>query len=145
MWERHLKREQRNTEYRIETKETRDKMEKDAEKLEKERIDNIINSAVNVEYDDLIRNPEKYVGTVIKIQVKIEQELVGGILTDSGYRGTSGGDEWYISYELPEGSSRIIEGDTVTFYGTFDGLAKVKRAFTGVTDYVPRINADAHR
>ena len=37
------------------------------------------------------------------------------------------------------------EEDTVTFYGTFDGLAKVKRAFTGVTDYVPRINADAHR
>ena len=136
---------ERTGEYRIETKETRDKMEKDAEKLEKERIDNIINSAVNVEYNDLIRNPEKYVGTVIKIQVKIAQEMVGGILTASGYRGYSGDDEWYISYELPEGSSRIIEGDTVTFYGTFDGLAKMKRAFTGVTDYVPRINADAHR
>ena len=37
------------------------------------------------------------------------------------------------------------EEDTKLNSANIEDIAKVKRAFTGVTDYVPRINADAHR
>lgn len=37
------------------------------------------------------------------------------------------------------------EEDTKLNSANIEDIAKMKRAFTGVTDYVPRINADAHR
>lgn len=37
------------------------------------------------------------------------------------------------------------EEDTKLNIANIEDIAKMKRAFTGVTDYVPRINADAHR
>ena len=37
------------------------------------------------------------------------------------------------------------EEDTKLNIANIEDIANMKRAFTGVTDYVPRINADAHR
>jgi len=101
-------------------------------------------SCITVSYDDLVRNPQNYEGEAIKVTVKIQQEMVGGLLTASGYRGTSSGNEWFINYDLPDGSSRILVNDTVTFYGEFSGLTKITRALTGTKEYVPELNAMYH-
>jgi len=113
-------------------------------RLEVRAIQDYKDSAVTVSYNDLIRNPSDHKGKVIKITVRIQQEMIGGLLRDSGYRGTSSGNEWYVSYKLPDGASRILVGDTVTFYGVFTGLQEVTRALTNTKEYVPRINAEYH-
>ena len=64
---------------------------------------------------------------------------------ESGYRIKDGDNEWYITYKIDEGEPRIITGDTITFYGEFKGLRKMKRAFTGVTDLVPNLKAEIQK
>ena len=109
-----------------------------AEALEK---DEYIASATTVSYSSLIREPKKYEGTILKITVKISQLMEGGFLTENGYRAYSNGNEWYIQYDLSEDEPRIIEGDTVTFYGEFYGLTKITRALTGTSESVPKLTA----
>lgn len=48
--------------------------------------------------------------------------------------------EWYISCELADGDTKILEDDIVTFYGEFNGTEKMERSLTGTTDYVPNLN-----
>ena len=103
-----------------------------------------MSSSVTVDYNNLIRNPSNYEGMIINITVRIEQELIGSFLRESGYRGTTGGNEWYITYRLPETASRIIVGDRVTFYGEFAGLREMTRALTGVREYIPNLIAVYH-
>lgn len=100
--------------------------------------------AKTVDYDKLVREPDKYVGEIIKVKIKISQIMVGGWITESGYHGYQDKNEWYVKYELPEGSPRILENDTVTFYGEFTGLEKVTRALTGTKVEVPKIAAKYH-
>jgi hypothetical protein len=104
-------------------------------------------SASTVNYDALIRNPSNYIGQIIKVTVRIAQVMPGGVLREAGYRGYEGSgtsNEWYIAYDLPDGSSRILDGDTVTFYGEFTGLTTITRGLTGARVEVPRLKAQYH-
>lgn len=113
-----------------------------------------IANCVEVPYKDLARNPDDYKGKNIKVKIQISQVMSGGWFTESGYRGYEDYDfdldddsatylkkEWYISYELDDGESKILEDDVVIFYGEFNGAEKMERALTGTTDYVPNLNA----
>lgn len=108
-----------------------------------------INSANIIDYDSLIRRPDDYKGQIIKVTVNITQIFdSGGILgffTEKGYAGTQNGNEWIIQYELPEGTSRIIENDIVTFYGEFDGVQERARAIGGSKVYIPHLIAEYHK
>lgn len=122
-----------------------DKIEEDrAERAQKEK-EQYIASASSVSYESLIREPYNYEGAIIKVTVTISQTMSGGFLTESGYRGYESGTsgEWYISYELPSNTPRILSGDTITFYGEFAGLIELSRV-TGAKDEVPRIKALYH-
>lgn len=113
----------------------------EAQKIEKEAMADYSNKAITIKYEDLVRDPNKYKGDIIKVTIKISQIMSGGFLTEAGYAGKQGGDEWFIKYTLPEYSPRILEGDTIRFYGEFDDVTEMKRALTNTSVFIPKLNA----
>lgn len=124
---------------------------------EKESKENYIANCVEVAYKDLARNPDDYKGKNIKVTIEVNQELTGGLFTESGYRGYEDYEldlendnstylqkEWYISYEIADGESRILTNDVVVFYGEYNGTIEMERALTGTTEYVPNLKAKYH-
>lgn len=124
----------------------------------KESKEDYMASCVEVAYKDLARDPDKYKGKNIKVTIEVNQELTGGLFTESGYRGYEDYDldlenadstylqkEWYISYEIAEGESRILTNDVVVFYGEYNGTIEMERALTGTTEYVPNLKAKYHK
>lgn len=124
---------------------------------EKESKEDYIANCVEVAYKDLARDPDKYKGKNIKVTIEVNQELTGGLFTESGYRGYEDYEldlenanstylqkEWYISYEIAEGELRILTNDVVVFYGEYTGTIEMERALTGTTEYVPNLKARYH-
>ena len=110
--------------------------------LREEREANIVNQARTIPYDNIVRYPSNYSDEPIQVRVRIAQVMGGGSFR--AYEvGTS--NEWYIDYGTGWGEEpRILEGDTITFYGTFEGLTQVVRGLTGATAQIPRLFA-VHR
>jgi len=117
-------------------------------RLEIQTENNYKKGALVVDYDGLIRRPDDYKGKTIKITVKITQIFGNSglfeFLYEKGYAGKQDNNEWIIKYELPEGASRIIEGDIVTFYGEYDGLQERERTIGGNKAYIPHLTAKYH-
>jgi len=85
----------------------------------------------HLSYETLSRNPDSYLGEKYAITGEIVQ-----LISDDGYMlyedSDPSGDtymtmRWYIGIDHPE-NNRILEGDTVTFYGVFRGV----REYTSV-------------
>lgn len=105
-----------------------------------------------LKYEDLARNPEKYKGQKIKIEVEVKQIMNGGLFYQSGYRAYQDYDfdkfdtylkeEWFVSYELPENSERILEDDIVIFYGEYNGTIEMTRSLTNTKEFIPNIKAE---
>jgi hypothetical protein len=113
--------------------------------MELQAIKDYKNNAQSPSYNDIVRNPDNYKGQVLKVKMKVSQVMGGGdeilsFLYENGYVGKAGGNEWFIQYDLPEGASRILVGDTVTFYGEFNGLRTMTRIM-GNKDLIPEIKA----
>ncbi len=117
-----------------------------------------IANCVEVAYKDLARNPDNYKGKNIKVTIEVNQKLTGGLFTESGYRGYEDYEldlkndnstylqkEWYISYEIADGESRILANDVVVFYGEYNGTVEMERALTGTKEYVPNLKAKYHK
>ena len=96
--------------------------------------------ALKIDYEDLCRNPDAYKGIVIEVTLTIAQ-ILGN---DSSYRGKAGDDEWFVTYRLQSGNIRILEKDTVTFWGEYKGLIGITRALTNTKVYIPHIYAKYH-
>lgn len=98
--------------------------------------------AKTMDYKTLAREPNKYVGEIIKITVVISQIMPGNKLGESAYRGYDDDfNEWYINYRVPKDTPRILDTDIIIFYGEFSGLATITRALTGLDEYVPELKA----
>ena len=100
-----------------------------------------INSCETVEYKDLSRNSDSYIGKAITVKVNIAQ-----IVGDGTIRAYSGGDEdpeyWYedefLLEDVRDNGENIIEEDIVTVNGIYLGKETIERAIGG-TDDVPAI------
>lgn len=113
-----------------------------------EERDAFVTSCQYVDYNELARNPNAYKGMNIVVTIQINQVVADGTdfrayedynmdieNPDASYLTK----EWYLQYRPREGEARILEGDVLTCYGTFDGTIKVTRAFTGTKDSVPSL------
>lgn len=125
----------------------------------KETKEEYLASCETISYEQLVRNPDDYAGKRIAVKIGISQILTKGILSSGGYRGyedyefslDSYGEngntylqkEWFISYDT-EQTPRILENDTVVFYGEYSGLTTMKRALTRTKEQVPLLNAEYH-
>lgn len=103
-----------------------------------------------VDYKDLCRYPDNYVGTKIYVEVKIYQIMdVGGLfgnqtawrgLTDNSGYDFYTDDEYYLLDKRPDGAVKVLKDDIVVIYGEFTGLEKVTRALTLTQEEIPSIN-----
>jgi hypothetical protein len=116
----------------------------EAEKREAAAIVEYKSECEKVSYSEISRNPNNNKGRKIKVTGSVEQILgEGSWLYTSGYRffeSRTSSKEWFIYYDLPDGDSRILEGDRLTFYGEFKGIEKFSRAIGGDV-YIPALNA----
>lgn len=115
--------------------------EADVASAEKESMSEFKNRAKSVDYDDVVRNPHSYKDNPVRVTLDVYQVMENSFIFDSGYVGTESGteNEWFVSYKLSDDESRILEGDTITFYGEFDDVRKMKSKFFKVERYIPRL------
>lgn len=102
-----------------------------------------------IPYKDLCRYPDQYVGTKIAVQVKVQQIMDAGWLsndnawrvqTDNDGYGLYLDDEYYAIDKRAEGSVKVLTDDIVVIYGEFTGTTEVTRALTNTTDEIPSID-----
>lgn len=98
-------------------------------------------------YDEISRNPDNYKGKPAVFRGKVAQVVESSYSSSIDLRVdvTEGSYGWwddtnYVSYTLPEGSSRILEDDIITIYGTLDGLYSYT-AVLGNTITLPKLDA----
>jgi len=99
----------------------------------------------DISYEDLSRNPDSYTGQLIKFTGKIIQVQESG--TDAVYRINVTEDQYglwddtiYVAYSTAGTSSRLLEDDIVTLYGTYCGLYTYTSIF-GASVTIPSVAA----
>ena len=112
-------------------------------------IDDYKQNAVNVGYEDLLRNPGDYEGTDIMFKAQIMQVMEAEIydlnvqylvkVTQGEYGFWE--DIVYVDYTRKEGESRLLEDDIITIYGVYKGLYSYETV-NGASNTVPLISAD---
>lgn len=105
---------------------------------------------VEVNYKNLLRYPDRYVGTKVKVTVRVSQILKTGsyswsdkawrAYSDESGRGTYYGDEYYLVDKRETGALKILEDDIITVYGEFKGIETITRALTSTKEELPRID-----
>lgn len=88
--------------------------------------ENYIAECVTVSYDDVARNPDNYDGERVMFSgtvIQVSEDTLDLFSTNSvDFRVETTDGIWYVSYNRPEGESRILEGDYITCYGECDGV-----------------------
>ena len=102
-----------------------------------------------IDYRELCRNPEKYIGEKVTVTVAVRQivdaELFSNKKAWRAYSDTDGyevyfDDEYYMLDERGDGSGKIIDDDIVVVYGEFTGVTNVTRALTWTSDELPELS-----
>ena len=85
-----------------------------------------ISKCVTVSYDDVARNPDSYDGDTVMFSgsvIQVSEDALNLFSTNSvDFRVETSDGIWYVSYNRPDGESRILEGDYITCYGECDGV-----------------------
>ena len=95
-------------------------------------------------YDEIARDPDKYLGTYGKYTGKVIQVLEDGTDVQLRVNITQGKytyeDTIYVSYTRTSGESRILEDDIITIYGQNGGTISYE-AVSGATITIPLVFA----
>lgn len=139
--------QQYEEQYKEEREEEREE-EPPAPQLSPEEIkQNFIDSCVEIDYDELRRNPDDHIGENIIITVCVRQILENhhkgndvwrAYTDDSGY-GFYYGNEYYLVDCRKDDDLNIITEDIIMVYGTFKGMESVYRVL-GVDDKLPMVD-----
>ncbi len=103
-------------------------------------------SAVHVSWANLMRYPEQYSGMTISAYGKVSQILNDGGAIIVNADGDSSQQYWIdvsnpMLWDGIQDYARVIVGDMVLIYGTFEGLQTVEYAINNVEHQVPYITA----
>lgn len=103
--------------------ETQDETDDENEVVSRE---NYIAKCDAVLYNDVARNPDIYDGKKVLFSgtvIQVSEDALDLFSTNSvDFRVETSDGIWYVSYNRPEGESRILEGDYITCYGECDGV-----------------------
>ena len=91
------------------------------QKIDKLEKDTFIEKCITADYNDILRNPDRYDGTGIVVSGKIDQIISGITGTQTFYIKDSSGNKWGCTYTYKDGESHYLEGDNVTAYGQCQG------------------------
>lgn len=119
----------------------------EAAKMVQESEDEYRASCKAVNYKDLCRYPDEYLGTRICLTIKITQIFNQGASsskkwvgrTDNDGYGVYLDDEYYFIDKRASGSVKLLTDDVVTVYGDFVGLENLTRALTDTEEELPKI------
>ena len=110
-------------------------------------ITNYKNSCQTLDYDTIFRYAEDYEGQRVKYTGKVVQVIDSGLSLVS-YRVNVTQDEWgfyddtvYVNYFKDDDSTRILEDDIITFYGTLSGLYTYETVL-GTFVTIPEVSAE---
>ena len=123
-----------------ESAEKQKKEKEDAERSMK-AIQSYKGGAQTINYKTLARNPEQYKGEIVVYTGRVVQVMESG--NDLSMRVSiddKGDNVFLINYRKLANEGRILEDDTLTFYGEFKGITKYK-AVLGNEISVPEIKA----
>ncbi len=101
----------------------------------------------SVSYESIARNPDDYNGMLVKFTGKVEQVMEHSWIPNEYRISVTKGqyglweDVVYVKYTLPEGASRILEGDIVSFYGECKGTTSYL-SILGQTVTIPSVDAE---
>lgn len=96
--------------------------------VSKGSIQNLIDAAEEVSYDDLLRYPESYKSKAVKLEVEITQvETFGlfGVSVVEYYWGLFEGESIKLYDNRDVEEPTIVKGDKITIYGYGDGTSTV--------------------
>lgn len=93
-----------------------------------------------LDYHGIERNPDKYKGEFAKVTGKVIQVSEGWFDSVTCRVRESGDNIWYVNYTHKEGEPRILEDDTVTFYGKCDGVTTYT-TILGASVTIPELDA----
>ena len=92
-------------------------------------------------YNELARTPDAYKNEKICLTGEVIQVVEEGKRVDLRINMNGEYDHTiYITYTLKDGESRILDGDTVTVYGTFEGLYTYESVL-GASITIPLVDA----
>ncbi len=107
-------------------------------KLRSMSIEELEELSVSWDYDDVLRNPEKYAGRIVHLTVEIKTVTPVG---EGHYSLTvwpsDGLDITFVDYT----GSRVLTGDVVIVYGVFNRVIDVKSMLADVTNPYPVVKA----
>lgn len=131
-----------------ETRET--ERETQEETLPVETEDEFKASCQEVDYKELLRHPEQYVGQRVFVVAKIQQIVQGGWLDDKEYyriQTDKDGyelylDDEYFMYDMRvSDDTKLLQDDVVRVYAEFSGTEEITRALTGTKEEIPALEA----
>ena len=92
-------------------------------------------------YNELARTPDTYKNKKIQLTGEVIQVLEEGKRIDIRINMNGVYDHTiYITYTLKDGECRILDGDIITVYGTFEGLVTYESVM-GASVTIPRVDA----
>ena len=84
---------------------------------------------INVNYENVVQNPDKYVGRditfICTVLVAEEAGSLAAYTLGQDKPGEVFGSPWNGVYKIKQGEKRLIEGDYIRVYGKFKGFAFV--------------------
>lgn len=102
-----------------------------------------------INYKDLLRNPDDYIGKKIVVDLKIAQVgIPGGLFSDEEYMraysndeyGYWMGDEYCLTDKRVTDDTKILVDDCITVYGVYQGTMEFSNALTGTASEYPVID-----
>lgn len=102
----------------------------------------LVEYSKEISYEELLRNPDLYYETPIKVTVDISHISNAGLVTEKTYQGLQDGNYFLLEYDY-EDNPRILKKDNVTFYGFFMGLTKAYNSNFEKIE-VPKIQTEHH-
>ena len=94
-----------------------------------------------LDYNKIERNPDSYKGQYAKVSGKVIQVSEGWFDSVTCRVRESGDKIWYVTYKHKEGEPRILEDDSVTFYGICEGVTTYTALF-GNSITIPKLSAE---
>lgn len=102
------------------------------ENAQQEYWSSLKDNCASITYDELVRNPSQYKGSLVKIKVKITNKDEDGWILKGGYIGKYENKDIVLFDNRLVQEPNIMEGDTLTIYGYANGLTKI---YEYVDDY----------
>lgn len=84
------------------------------------------NLCQQLDYLDILRNPDSYDGKYCVVQGVVDQIIEGWFSSFTIFVVDGNGNKWGCTYSYKDGESHLLEGDSVVMYGKCNGVSNTE-------------------